>query len=78
MNLGLRGIEHVVGADGNDILDGSGMLDQVQIMGGGGNDEVIGGDAGDVLAGDSMSASDLAALLARLDAYDFGGGPDFA
>jgi Ca2+-binding RTX toxin-like protein len=78
MNLGLRGIEHVVGADGNDILDGSAMMDEVQILGGGGADEVTGGAAGDVLAGDSISDAVLAALLARIDAYDFGGAPDLA
>jgi Ca2+-binding RTX toxin-like protein len=78
MNLGLRGIEHVVGADGNDILDGSAMMDEAQIMGGGGADEVTGGASGDVLAGDSVSDAVLAALLARIDAYDFGGGLELA
>jgi Ca2+-binding RTX toxin-like protein len=73
MDLGLRGIEKVVGADGNDILDGADMLVDVQIMGGGGNDEVMGGAGNDVLGGDTMDDATLATLMARLSAFETDG-----
>jgi Ca2+-binding RTX toxin-like protein len=49
------------------------MLADVQIMGGGGNDEVMGGAGNDVLGGDAMDDAVLAALLARISAFETDG-----
>ena len=53
-DVGLTNVEVVYGVhSGNDFIDGSGILDVLQIQGQGGNDTIIGGSNNDILRGDS-------------------------
>ncbi|MGI1663408.1 CAP domain-containing protein [Palleronia sp. KMU-117] len=85
MNLGLVGIERVVGADGNDLLDGSDMLADLAISGGGGDDQIDGGGGNDMLMGGgaTLAPEDMAALSAQMAwvaaaLQDFGDSDGFA